>query len=82
MNAIEFYTKLTNKKRLIIPDEVSEKLDLKINSDVKVILLQEENEDETELIANSPEIVNSIKRIRKSKPKRLLTHKEVFGNEI
>ena len=78
MKAAEFYSVLNKKNSIKIPEDILDKVDLHKNEPIKVILLQEEDEEATKLVSESKEITDSLKKIKKKKNPKYYSYNEVF----
>ena len=78
MKAVEFYSVVKQKDLIKIPKDILNKFKLHKNETVKVILLQEEDEEATKEVSESKDIVESLKRIKRKKNHKYYTYDEVF----
>ena len=78
MKAAEFYSILDRKDTIKVPKDVLDKINLHKNDSIKVILLQEEDEEATKIVSGSKEITDSLKRIKNKKNPKYSSYDEVF----
>jgi len=78
MKAVEFYSNLDRKDTIKIPKDILDKFNPHKNDSIKVILLQEEDEEATKIVSRSKEIAGSLRRIKNKKNPKYSSYDKVF----
>ena len=78
MKAVEFYSILDQKDTIKVPKDICDKFKLYKNDSIKVILIQEEDEEAIKAVSSSREIADSLRRIKNKKNPKYSSYNEVF----